>query len=152
MYTPHPNKSESQAMSAASASQDHDRQQQQQRQQQQTGVKKDNSTSGPSSVIHSTHSNLETFDQKTREQNSGISNTNTDINDISDHNNSASSTMGSNMSSEGMSSSEQEANSAVQLDRDIHKSRRVADGDRQKASGGARENSFSNQGNLSYVE
>ncbi|KAG0026723.1 hypothetical protein BGZ82_009316 [Podila clonocystis] len=45
-----------------------------------------------------------------------------------------------------------EANSAVQLDRDVQHSRKIADENRQKASGNARPPPVDNQNELPYVE
>ncbi|KAF9437512.1 hypothetical protein BGZ76_000445 [Entomortierella beljakovae] len=92
-------------------------------------------------VVHSTHAHLETFDQVTREQ--GIS---LDIKGDSNSN----TTSSSKSVPWHHPSSEKEANSAVQLDRDMHESRRMSDSDRQKATGNSRSSSYSN--NMSYVE
>ncbi|KAG0318148.1 hypothetical protein BGZ99_005839 [Dissophora globulifera] len=84
-------------------------------------------------VVHSTHSFLETFDQATREQQQQETGSSGDINNyaFSTHHPSTD----NRKSSSRRGSLEAEANSAVQLDRDMHQSRRMADEDRQKASG-----------------
>ncbi|KAF9949788.1 hypothetical protein BGZ70_001632 [Mortierella alpina] len=102
----------------------------------------------PPAMVHSTHSYLETFDQATRDQ-------------LQEQESKASSLLDqdhplANKQSASAVDSElgfQEANSGVQLDRDVQRSRRVADESKQKASGSGREGSWSgNQGKLPYVE
>ncbi|KAG0005813.1 hypothetical protein BGZ80_001691 [Entomortierella chlamydospora] len=114
----------------------------------------------PGSTIHSTHACLETFDQATREQreheiaqekmNSAMSSTNTT-------NTTTSATNASSLLSNSGDpdvwhhpGSEKEANTAVQLDRDLRQSRRMSDSDRQKASGNTRSASWTT--GLPYVE
>ncbi|KAG0355450.1 hypothetical protein BGZ54_001147 [Gamsiella multidivaricata] len=107
----------------------------QQQQQQQQG-------SQPTTV-HSTHSSLETFDQATREQQASQQSTD-DLN-LDDK------TLSSKDAKQGIDL--EQANSAVQLDRDMQQSRRMSDADRQKASGNARSGSWSgNQSELPYIE
>ncbi|KAF9936032.1 hypothetical protein BGZ67_002721 [Mortierella alpina] len=82
----------------------------------------------PASMVHSTHSHLETFDQATRdqlqEQKSKSSSSLLDK-DLPLANKQAASAVDSDMGF-------QEANSGVQLDRDVQRSRRVADESKQK--------------------
>ncbi|KAF9895693.1 hypothetical protein BX616_009042, partial [Lobosporangium transversale] len=77
----------------------------------------------PVAVVHSTHSHLETFDQATREQNNNTA--------TSNNNNKNENSLNQTLR-RSSSSSEQNINSALQLDRDLQQSRRVADDDRQK--------------------
>lgn len=77
-------------------------------------------------MIHSTHSNLETFDQATREQRLHSQQRQKSV----DMNSNSSSTPTSPVDAKRP---ELEINSAVQLDRDVQGSRRTADENRQKA-------------------
>lgn len=75
----------------------------------------------PPAVVHSTHSNMETFDQATREQENGLRSSGAD-------------TLATKQSATGSASNReqeqnrqrQEANTGVQLDRDVLQSRRIA--------------------------
>ncbi|KAF9944542.1 hypothetical protein BGZ65_011902, partial [Modicella reniformis] len=78
-------------------------------------------------MVHSTHSNLETFDQATREQRQHHPD------------NSAKSIAQDNTK---RSVELEQINSAVQLDRDVQRSRRTADESQQKTSGNTRSGSW----------
>ncbi|KAF9203660.1 hypothetical protein BGZ49_006178 [Haplosporangium sp. Z 27] len=105
-----------------------------------SNIQSKNEHGHPSGKVHSTHSSLETFDQATREQASGEaaynnSQTNSTTKSFSDNK--------ENKDQWHHPGNEKEANSAVQLDRDMHQSRRMSDSDRQKASGTSRSGSWS---------
>ncbi|KAF9370845.1 hypothetical protein BGX21_005378 [Mortierella sp. AD011] len=116
----------------------------------------------PGSTIHSTHACLETFDQATREQreheiaqekmNSATSSTNTTTTTATTSAANASSLLSDSGNTDVWRhpESEKEANTAVQLDRDLRQSRRMSDSDRQKASGNTRSASWTT--GLPYVE
>ncbi|KAF9290053.1 hypothetical protein BGZ68_008011 [Mortierella alpina] len=81
----------------------------------------------PATMVHSTHSYLETFDQATRDQLQEQMNKSSSLLD-EDHplaNKQSASAVDSELGF-------QEANSGVQLDRDVQRSRRVADESKQK--------------------
>ncbi|KAG0337339.1 hypothetical protein BG000_005523 [Podila horticola] len=103
-------------------------------------------------LVHSTHSYLETFDQATRdaqlEQESSSSSASQQFSSETMAGN-RQPTMQAGANSEGTL---REANTAVQLDRDVKHSRKIADENRQKASGNARSAPVDNQSGLSYVE
>ncbi|CAO3570493.1 unnamed protein product [Mortierella alpina] len=120
----------------------------QQHQQHQQQKQDPQSNRHPAAMVHSTHSYLETFDQATRDQLQEQQSKSTSLLD-NDHplaNKHSASAVDSELGF-------QEANSGVQLDRDVQRSRRVADESKQKASGSGREGSWSgNQSKLPYVE
>ncbi|GJJ71219.1 hypothetical protein EMPS_03569 [Entomortierella parvispora] len=98
-------------------------------------------------MVHSTHSNMETFDQVTREQEAGIRSSNVE-------------TMATTQSTTGSSSSRrqqdqqrqlQEANTGIQLDRDVQQSRRIVN-DASKPQGDSRSWKGDNPNELPYVE
>ncbi|KAF9958613.1 hypothetical protein BGZ72_000111 [Mortierella alpina] len=119
--------------------------QQQQKNQQREGQQ---GNRHPAATVHSTHSYLETFDQATRDQLQEQQNKSSSLDkDEPLANKQAASAVDSELGF-------QEANSGVQLDRDVQRSRRVADESKQKASGSGREGSWSSnsQSKLPYVE
>ncbi|KAF9576598.1 hypothetical protein EC968_006945 [Mortierella alpina] len=121
-------------------------QQEQRQQQQRQDPQRDQQH--PAAMVHSTHSYLETFDQATRDQLQEQQNKSSSLldKDQSPANKQSASAVDSELGY-------QEANSGVQLDRDVQRSRRVADESKQKASGSGREGSWSgNQSKLPYVE
>ncbi|KAG0212488.1 Germ cell-less protein-like 1 [Mortierella sp. GBA30] len=124
---------------------------QEQKQQQQSQSQKQQQQQDQSrpAMVHSTHSNFETFDQATRDQRleqesktKGLASTPKDETLVTKQASAVDSEMGF-----------QESNSGLQLDRDVQRSRRIADESRQKASGTARQPSWTNnQNRLPYVE
>ncbi|KAG0235715.1 hypothetical protein BGX31_004188 [Mortierella sp. GBA43] len=99
-------------------------------------------------VVHSTHSNLETFDQATRDQQLSFKQQHG-----ADSDSSGSSSVPSSPVNGRRPSELEQINSAVQLDRDVQNSRRIADENRQKASGNTRSGSWTgNPSELPYVE
>ncbi|KAF8986867.1 hypothetical protein CPC16_009033 [Podila verticillata] len=113
--------------------------------------KNQHTSSSPShrpGLVHSTHSHLETFDQATRDsqlEQESLSSSSAQFSSET----MAAPTLQDGVNSEGTL---REANSAVQLDRDVQHSRKIADENRQKASGNARSAPVDNQNELSYVE
>ncbi|KAF9355522.1 hypothetical protein BGX34_010421 [Mortierella sp. NVP85] len=100
-------------------------------------------------MVHSTHSNLETFDQATRDQQLYYQQRQQQQQAEQDSNSSAPSSPTNARSAAELG----QINSAVQLDRDVQRSRRVADENRQKASGNTRSGSWTGSPNeLPYVE
>ncbi|KAF9426399.1 hypothetical protein BGZ94_006578 [Podila epigama] len=108
-----------------------------------------NSSSSRPTVVHSTHSYCETFDQATRDAQLEQGNN-------THHNASGNETMATGTTESNnhrqYNSNHLEANSAVQLDRDVQQSRKTADENRQKASGGERSVPIDSRNALPYVE
>ncbi|KAF9297793.1 hypothetical protein BGZ74_009660 [Mortierella antarctica] len=105
-------------------------------------------------VVHSTRSHLETFDQATRDyqlaqDTSSPSSSQQFSNETMASAGKDQPTLLAGANSEGTL---REANSAVQLDRDVQHSRKIADENRQKASGHARSVPVNSQKDLTYVE
>lgn len=78
-------------------------------------------------LVHSTHSHLETFDQATRESQLEQESSSSSSQSLSET--MVAPTLQDGANSEGAL---REANSAVQLDRDVQHSRKIADENRQK--------------------
>ncbi|KAF9333301.1 hypothetical protein BG006_003808 [Podila minutissima] len=111
------------------------------------------SSSQRAGLVHSTRSHLETFDQATRDyhlaQETSSPSSSQQLSNETMAEGKGQSTLLAGVNSEGAL---REANSAVQLDRDVQHSRKIADENRQKASGHARSVPVNSQRDLTYVE
>ncbi|KAG0089671.1 hypothetical protein BGZ93_008994 [Podila epicladia] len=104
-------------------------------------------------LVHSTRSNLETFDQATRDaQLAQESSSPSSSQQFSNEAMAAGNRQPTLLAGANSESTLREANSAVQLDRDVQHSRKIADENRQKASGHARSVPVNSQKDLTYVE